>query len=456
MPPAVRTVRAGAMRLRRAGKWKSVGLTAGMLCFMAAPHVAEAQGYIARATTSRTVWVEFGAGGPDRNGYESARAPVEYQLYACRGLTPGSIMVRFRLQPANATASRTYWYEGQRYEPTGRPVVRSALLDATAASPAGEVGSMMREATEGSSLPTDCQSGGNNFSDLGLVSRFADPTRPADVAQFLNTVTLSAAARSEPLRDAGLEQDFARQRAAADRAAADRAAADRAAADRAAAQAQAAQPQPSGGATAGSQTADSTAARQMTPAQRAAADQAAREEEARRAAAQAQEAARRQREQQEEFAASAGEVAGMAARTGGAFGGYYLTGGAAGNSYYKFNDLTGYGVGFNFGPMILDLGQMKGTYSSFFVNDFAAENGGRLPESGEVEGMFVHVGLQLQKSFDSLRMGVSGGYLHGITDDAEVTSPTLGFILGYGMLKARFDLGLGDEGTSGIAMYFQF
>ena len=317
---------------------------------------------------------------------------------------------------------------------------------------------MQREATPGSSLPSDCETGGVNFSDLGEVSRFADPTKPAAVAQFLNTVTLSADAMSEPLRDYNLENEFARQRRSAEQAVAERQRAERAAQERQAADTRAAA-QSQGGqtqATAGSTSSDSSAAPPMTPEQTAAEEQAARQEAARRAVEQAQEEARRQQEQQEEFTAAAVEVAGMAARTGGAFGGYYFTGGDAGSSLYKFNEVSGMGLGLNFGPMIMDIGQLKGTYSEFFVEDYAEENGGALPESGEVDGMFLHVGLQFQKTFDALRMGMSGGYLYGTTDDTEISSPTLGFMIGYSMLKFRFDIGLGDESTSGYGLYLQF
>jgi hypothetical protein len=436
---------------------KFAGLSCLVLSLLISADAAQGQGFIARASTSRTVWVEFAGGGPNRNGYETARAPVEYQVYACRGVTPGSVLVRFGLKPDNAAASSAYWYEGQRYEATARPVVRAALLDATATSPAGEVGSMRREATPASSMPSDCENGGVNFADLGLLSRFADPTKPAAVAQFLNTVTLSAEAMSEPLRDSNLEREFARQRRMAEKDAADQARAEQQARDRQAAQTPVAT-QPGTAQTqvpAGSAATDSAATR-PTPEQTAAAQQAVREEEARRAVEQVQEDARREQEQQEDLTEAAVEVATMAALSGGAVGGYYFTGGDATNSFNKFSELTGMGIGFNFGPMIMDIGQLKGTYNEFFVEDYADENGGLLPESGEVDGMFLHVGLQLQKTFESFRFGVSGGYLYGTTTDAEISSPTIGFLMGYSMLKFRYDVGLGDEGTAGYALYLQF
>ncbi|HEX2167663.1 MAG TPA: hypothetical protein VHG09_10570 [Longimicrobiales bacterium] len=454
---------------------KVVGLLCVALATLSAPGALEAQGFIARANTSRTVWVEFGRGGPSQNGYESARVPVEYHVYACRGISPGAVIIQFGLRPDGATSSRAYWYEGEKYEAAGRPTVRSALVDARATSPGGEVGSMQREARPASSLPADCENGGVNFTNLGPVSPFADPTKPAAVAQFLNTVTLSAQAMSEPLRDYNLEQELAQQRRAAEQAAAEQARAEReskeraeaeaklrqAAETRAAAEAQGAQTQAPAGSTAGSQPGGSAEAQPVTPEQAAAAEQAAeqaaaRQEEARRAVEQAQEEARRQQEQQEEMTAAAVEVAGMAARSGGAFGGYYFTGGDPSSSLYKFAELSGMGMGFNFGPMIMDLGQLKGTYSEFFVEDYAEENGGSLPESGEVDGMFLHVGLQYQKTFDALRLGMSGGYMYAYTDEAEISSPTMGFIIGYSMLKFRFDAGLGDESTAGYALYLQF
>jgi hypothetical protein len=451
MPSAVQSVWAESIpvRVRSAGTLKLAGLLAVSLSLLAVPQALEAQGFIARANTSRTVWVDFGRGGPNQNGYESARAPVEYHVYACRGVSPGAILVRFRLG-GDASASSTYWYEGERYQASGRSSARSALLAATATSPSGTVGSMQREATSASSMPTDCQTGGNNFADLGDVSRFADPTHPAAVAQFLNTVTLSAQPMSEPLRDYNLEQEFARQRRAAEaeREARERQAAEtRAAQERQAAQAEAPR----------AQSPDSAAAAQQTPAQAAAAEQAARQDEARRAAERAEEEARRQREQQEELAQAAGEMAGMAARVGGAFGVYYFTGGDPNSSLYTFTEMSGLGLGFNFGPMIMDVGQFTGTYSSYFVEDYAEENNGLTPESGQVDGWFVHVGLQWQTTLDALRFGLSGGYLHAVTYEAEVTTPTAGLILGYSMLKLRVDLGLsGGDIPAGYALYLQF
>lgn len=421
------------------------------------------QGLIAAATTNRTGSIAFASGASGANGFVRAGATLEYRFTACRGAGPAAIMMSWRITPGSLSAGTEYWYDGTSHSVNATRSVRAIPLAGTVWWNGRQIGSVeYREALETNRITADCNTPGLNYASIGDVSPYADPSQPAAVAAFLNTLTFTPAAAPEPLRDFDVEQRIRTDMRRAEQESADRERQER---ERAEAEErrrrEAEQPAVAVEQSAGSSASTSGSSAAPTPAISAA--EAARAEEARRQAEgeraaeqvrrQMAEEQRRQEEQEEGMvnAATGGAQAAMEAGLG--FGGYYF--GISGGTYSStFDNLQGFGMGFDADFMYLDVGILTGAYTEGFQVDYESDGYSTLDDPS-VTGYFGNAGIMwMMVKEEAMQLGFSGGLLYAVTPEAEMYAPVMGFVGRFGGVALRLDMGLGDQSSIGGAVYF--
>lgn len=441
--------------------WTTLGLLALMVLSGTSPLAA--QGLIAAASTNRTAPISFASGASGENGFGRAAATLEYRFAACRGAGPAAIMISWRLTPGSLSAGSEYWLDGTSHTVSAAPSVRAIPVAGTVHSNGRQIGSVQYgEALESNRITADCNTPGLNYAAIGDIAPYADPTQPAAVAAFLNTLSFTPAAAPDPLRDSNLEQRIRADMRRAEQEAADRERQER---ERAAAEERQARDaeraagvaQQSAGSSASTSGSGGATSPTISPEEAARAEEARRQEEARRAAEQVrrqmEEDQRRQKEREEAMVSAATGGAQAAIATGLGFGGYYF--GISDGTYSStFDNLQGFGMGFDADFMYLDVGVLTGVYTEGFQENYESDGYSTLDDL-TVSGFFGNAGFAWMMIKDeSMQLGFSGGLLYAVTPEADMYAPVMGFVGRFGGLALRLDMGLGDQSSIGGAVYF--